>query len=150
MIEIHLPFVYLLFINKKICRKAVHAALEMKSYKCVPGLSLVFVDDHKIRKLNKLFRKIDSPTDVLAFPAGEKCKDLHIYLGDVFISFPHAVMQARQHRHAIQSEIVLLIIHGVLHLMGYDHFDKKSKERMWMVQEEALKKMGIAAQSLKI
>lgn len=150
MIEIHLPFAYQLFINKNFCRRAILAALEMKDYKCAPGLSLVFVNDRKIRRLNKIFRKTDSSTDVLAFPANEKCKNSHIYLGDIFISFPHAVMQARQHHHTINSEINLLIIHGVLHLMGYDHLDHKSKEKMWAIQEAALNKVGIAMQSLDI
>ncbi len=79
--------------------------------------TIAFVSDTKIRELNKRFRGIDKPTDVLSFPAGEGRQ----YLGDVAISVERAKVQARQNGLTLEREIAQLILHGLLHLCGYDH-----------------------------
>jgi len=150
MVEIHLPLFYRIFITNRICSNAINAALEIRTFKNPPDLSLVFTTNRKIRKLNKEYRKIDSPTDVLSFPSDEKTEDSHVYIGDIVISIPRVISQARQHHHTIESEIVLLIIHGTLHLLGYDHIDEKSKKEMWKMQDLALKKLNIPLGTLEI
>lgn len=82
-------------------------------------LSLAFVTDPTIRELNRRYRNRDAPTDVLSFPlADEVCPDL---LGDVVISVDTLRRQARQRKRSVADELLRLLIHGILHLLGYDH-----------------------------
>jgi len=108
-------------------------------------LTLVLADDAKLHRLNRDFLDHDYPTDVLAFPAGETDPETgHPYLGDVVISLPRATVQAAEHGHAVEAEVQLLAVHGILHLMGHDHAGIDEKERMWKAQTEALKILGIS------
>jgi rRNA maturation RNase YbeY len=77
------------------------------------------VDDDEMRSLNRQFREKDAPTDVLSFPGGDSAEGRH--LGDVAISVPTTRSQARRQGHSTQRELRLLLIHGVLHCLGYDH-----------------------------
>jgi probable rRNA maturation factor len=80
-----------------------------------------------------------APTDVLSFPAGDIDPDTgEPYLGDVLISFPRAEAQVKSAGHPVEEEIQLLVTHGILHLLGYDHAEPEAKERMWCAQEEIL------------
>lgn len=74
------------------------------------------MDDAAIQRLNRDFRGHDTPTDVLSFPAGTGD-----YLGDLAVSVETARRQAREHGHAVEIEIEILLLHGLLHLLGYDH-----------------------------
>ncbi len=85
-------------------------------------VTLVFVGAGAIRTLNRKFMKKDRPTDVLSFPLGRKGPDGRFYLGDIIISVPVALRQARAKGHGLDREMRLLAIHGFLHLLGYDHF----------------------------
>ena len=84
-------------------------------------ISLVFVDNRVIRKLNKQFLDRDSSTDVLSFPIGEKGSDGKYYLGDIVISVHQAFKQCLHEEHGLERELELLTLHGFLHLLGYDH-----------------------------
>ena len=90
-------------------------------------ISVTFVDNEEIHKLNKQYRNIDRETDVLSFPLGENGEyDINHdtgakMLGDVVISLPKAVEQADMYGHSLQREIAFLTVHSVLHLLGYDH-----------------------------
>lgn len=84
-------------------------------------ISLVFVGDQAIRTLNRKFLKKDKPTDVLSFPLGEAGADGKFYLGDIVIGIPVADKQSRQKGHSLERELKFLILHGFLHLLGYDH-----------------------------
>ncbi len=84
-------------------------------------LSLVLVDNKEIQKLNMKFRHKDSPTDVLSFPAEPKLPAGVRLLGDVIISVEKAQHQAKERGRTLQQEVVTLLIHGVLHLLGHDH-----------------------------
>ncbi len=113
-------------------------------------LDLVITDQAKIQQLNLSYLERNEPTDVLAFsmlpepPAGQETqKDTPPFvvppdgvtrLGEVIISYPQAVVQAEEHRHSVKKEIAILIIHGVLHLLGYDH-DKPEPERQMRTRE---------------
>ena len=80
------------------------------------GVSVLLCGDARMRRLNREFRKIDRPTDVLSFPAGDPS-----FLGDVAIDVPYAARQARRRGHSLDREVKLLLAHGVLHLLGHDH-----------------------------
>jgi probable rRNA maturation factor len=108
-------------------------------------LALVLTDDDGIQALNRDFLDIDAPTDVLAFSAQEEDDGPFVaapeaggYLGDVIISYPRAVSQAQEHGHSTEQELDLLTVHGILHLMGYDHADEQDKSAMWARQDAIL------------
>lgn len=83
------------------------------------SLAVRFVGDRAIRGLNRSYRSIDRPTDVLSFPGGETPEGSH--LGDIAISVPAARRQAAERGHAVERELEHLLLHGVLHCLGYDH-----------------------------
>jgi probable rRNA maturation factor len=107
-------------------------------------LSLVITGQDRIRQLNRDYRGKDEPTDVLAFAAtGEGGAELPPFvsppdgvrhLGEVVISYPQAVIQAAEQQHPVEQEIAILVIHGVLHLLGYEH-DVPERERRMKARE---------------
>lgn len=107
-------------------------------------ITLVITDDQGIRELNRDFLGRDAPTDVLAFAAQEETEPFVVapeggnYLGDVIISYPRAAAQASDLGHPVEQELNLLVVHGVLHLLGYDHATEEEKAVMWARQEEIL------------
>jgi len=108
-------------------------------------LTIVIGDDRLLRSLNQDFREIDAPTDVLAFPIDETDPDTGIlYLGDVILSYPLAAAQAEAGGHQIGAEMQLLVVHGTLHLLGYDHHKAPDKDAMWALQAQILTKLGCA------
>lgn len=109
------------------------------------ALSCLLTDDANIQRLNRSFRAEDSPTDVLSFPAGEPMPGMKTrYLGDLAISLPYAERQAARAGHGVLAEVQLLTVHGVLHLLGYDHATPEEKAAMWAVQTAVLTQLGIA------
>ncbi len=111
-------------------------------------LGLVITTQQKVRQLNKSHRGKDEPTDVLAFymipENGADSSpfitppDRVLHLGEVIISYHQAVIQAKEHRHPIKREIAILIIHGVLHLLGYDHEEREPERQMRAREKEIL------------
>ncbi len=95
-------------------------------------LSILFVDYNKIQQLNKQYRKQDKITDVLSFPQNEGIlSNINInILGDVVICYPQAIKQAPDSDNTIYEEIIVLIIHSILHLIGYDHITTKDELTM--------------------
>ena len=89
-------------------------------------VSVAFVDDRTMRRLNKQYRRIDTVTDVLSFAECESVgsKQQTKYLGEIIIAYPYAHKQARLQKHSLKREIVTLLVHGFLHLVGYDHITK--------------------------
>ena len=105
--------------------------------------TIVITDDAELHELNRRFLGIDAPTDVLSFPTDETDPDTGLpYLGDILISYPRAAAQASAGKHSVQDELRLLVVHGTLHLLGYDHATPADKARMWELQGEALKRLG--------
>ncbi len=86
-----------------------------------PELSLAFVGEAAIRRLNRDYLKEDKVTDVLSFPLGRRAADGKYYLGDIIIAPAQAQRQARLKGHGLDRELGVLVIHGFLHLIGYDH-----------------------------
>lgn len=110
------------------------------------GLSILLTDDDTIRSLNRQFRDFDEATDVLSFPAGDEPEvlaDGSGYLGDIAISVPYAARQASAGGHSTLEELQLLTIHGMLHLLGYDHEDQEDRESMWHLQRSLLDTIGL-------
>ena len=132
-------------IGETILEKVVQATLELAP-DTTGDLTVVLSQDRELQRLNRDFLGKDEPTDVLAFPSGEV--DLEtgsLYMGDVIISVETAVRQAEQAGHDLLSEIQLLVVHGTLHLMGFDHGNKLEKDHMWKAQATVLSRLGIDA-----
>ncbi len=102
-------------------------------------LSLLLTTDRKIARLNRSFRKINKPTDVLSFPSGERARaGSRCYLGDIAISVPTAKKQARKAKHPAKRECAMLAVHGLLHLLGHDHAEAGEARRMFSLQTRIL------------
>ncbi|MBN1665932.1 MAG: rRNA maturation RNase YbeY [Anaerolineales bacterium] len=106
--------------------------------------TVVIEDDDFIQTLNRDYREIDAPTDVLSFSADFTDPENEApYLGDVIISYPQANRQAEHGGHPVEAEIQLLLVHGLLHLLGFDHADEQGKAEMWAIQQQFLDQLGI-------
>lgn len=106
-------------------------------------VSIVLVDEKKIRELNKKFRKENKFTDVLAFPLGGEFISTRDLLGEVIISVEIAEKQAKERNHSLREELVLLLIHGILHLRGYDDKEEEKKKLMKKKEREVLVCLGM-------
>lgn len=128
----------------ELIREAAQAVIEHQSASGKAHLSIVVADDARLQQLNRDFRGIDSATDVLAFPASETDPQTGaLYLGDVVISAPRAAEQAVSAGHPVATEVQLLTVHGILHLLGHDHAGAEDKARMWRAQAEILERLGL-------
>jgi probable rRNA maturation factor len=103
-------------------------------------VAVAIVTDAHMRNLNRTYRRKDTPTDVLSFPS-----DVPGMLGDVVIARGVAARQAREHGHDVATELRILALHGLLHLIGYDHEDVNDGGRMRRVEERLRRKGGLAA-----
>jgi probable rRNA maturation factor len=97
-------------------------------------VSVLLCGDARMRRLNREFRKIDRPTDVLSFPAGDPA-----FLGDVAVDVPYAARQAARRGHSLDREVKLLLAHGVLHLLGHDH--ETDEGEMFRLQSRLVRKV---------
>jgi probable rRNA maturation factor len=123
------------------------AALAFEAQPPAVGMAIVITDDDEIHALNRYYREVDAPTDVLSFSALEGDgfigpPDEAPYLGDVIISYPTAARQAAEAGHAVAAELALLIVHGTLHLLGYDHAEESEQVRMWACQAAILEALA--------
>jgi probable rRNA maturation factor len=122
--------------------RAVLAAMDEASAE----LTVVLVDDPAIHDLNRDYRGKDRPTDVLAFAMreGPRVGGDESHLGDVIISLDTAARQAKEHRHTAAEEVRTLLIHGILHLLGYDHERSPAEARRMRAKERSLARLLIA------
>lgn len=124
-------------------RRAVHEVLVQEGRMGKGEVTVVVTNDERVRELNRRYRGVDSPTDVLAFGGVAEgfveAPELPPYLGDVIISYPRVQAQAEEQGHSPDEELALLVIHGVLHLLGYDHESSEEKAVMWARQKEILR-----------
>lgn len=123
-------------------------------------VALTFVDNEQIHELNREYRGIDRPTDVLSFALNESVEEemdilyeiedeqeldeMNDLLGDIIISTERAKEQAEEYGHSLEREIGFLFVHGFLHLLGYDHQDEPSERVMMDKQEAVLEKVGLS------
>ncbi|GAB4525218.1 MAG: rRNA maturation RNase YbeY [Anaerolineae bacterium] len=105
------------------------------------ALTIALTPDEMVQGLNQQFRGIDAPTDILSFPSGIQPPG---YLGDLVIAFPYASAQAAREGHALMDSLALLVVHGTLHLLGYDHDTPEKRAAMWAAQETVLHMLGIS------
>lgn len=127
-------------------QQAVTAVLKRHDVAPDSSLSIVITTNEAVQALNKQHRNVDAPTDVLSFPADdlpEEIEDEAPYLGDLLIAYPYAKAQAEREQHPLQDSLVLLVVHGTLHLLGYDHDSPENRAEMWGVQAEVLQELGI-------
>jgi probable rRNA maturation factor len=107
-------------------------------------LSVVLTDDAELRDLNRTYRGVDAPTDVLSFPQREgEGNPAPNLLGDVVISVPRAVEQAERYGHSTAREVGFLTVHGILHLLGWDHQTAEEEARMMAASEAILQGLGL-------
>ncbi len=154
--ETEVPSVFLSLIQR-----AADAAVQAEGITVKTAVHILLCDDEAIRAYNQQWRKIDRSTDVLSFPlisypngktAGTSRKRLlEAYddetdccmLGDLIISVPHALAQAEEYGHSPEREFAYLTVHGLCHLMGYDHIEPEDKIRMRAKEEEILADIGL-------
>lgn len=125
--------------SPRLKRNARRVLLEMGFVKA--ELSLAFVDDGEMRLLNATYRRVNAPTDVLAFAMGEgrfAGINPHV-LGDVVISTETAVSRAKQDGRSVSEELDALLVHGILHLIGYDHERSPTDARVMRAKERSLR-----------
>jgi probable rRNA maturation factor len=124
--------------------KIIRQVLEAEGAEAEAGL--LIATGERVRELNRDYLGEDAPTDVLAFSAREEGDELPfihppdglLHLGEVIIAYPQAVIQAAEHGHPVKKELAILIIHGLLHLLGYDHDEPDSERRMKAREAELL------------
>jgi len=141
---------------KELISKAVKAALTEERIEYPVLVSVLLVENDEIRRINAEYRKKDSVTDVLSFPMldmedgkfisepGEMDMDQgRLFLGDIVISVPRAIEQAEAFGHSTERELAFLAVHGVLHLIGYDHNTTDREQKMKQRQEGILASIGL-------
>ena len=137
---------------KMLLREAIETTLDFEDFNAVCEVSVTFTDNEGIRELNKKFREMDKPTDVLSFPLLDfegDCEEPPIdelisNLGDIVISLERAKEQAEEFGHSFAREVAFLTVHSMLHLLGYDHEKGDEEDReMRARQSEIMRIMGL-------
>jgi probable rRNA maturation factor len=144
-IRIEKPFVGL--VSKAWLRQAVKLTLVRTGVSSPIEMGLVIAGDNTVHELNRSYRNVDSTTDVIAFALSERGMKSEpfitppndvIHLGEVIISYPQAKRQAKEQRHPLERELAILVAHGVLHLLGYDHELPEQGEKMRAMESKVL------------
>ena len=149
-IDVQIGARYRAKVNQTALRNAARAVLVQHRVQAGVELTIVITGNAQLRSLNRTFRDVDAPTDVLSFATDERLRPDTVYLGDVIISYPKAREQAKAGGHSVQAELQLLVVHGVLHLLGHDHYTTAEKKAMWQAQAAVLKKLDAAITEPKL
>ena len=137
------------FFLRRFVKKAIRAALEEEAFPCDAMVSVTFTDDRGIREKNREFRGIDKPTDVLSVPIydmknGDRPQPGEIAeLGDIVLSLETAARQGEEYGHGFARECAFLVVHSVLHLLGYDHMEDEEEREMRARQRVIMKELGL-------
>ena len=138
---------------RMLIRRCCNAVLQSENFEGSAEISVTFVDNEEIRKLNSQYRNKDTATDVLSFPMGENgVYDVNMetgakILGDVVLSMEKAIEQSKAYGHSLQREVAYLTAHSVLHLLGYDHIESMERVRMREKEELIMTELGLPASS---
>ena len=143
------------YLEKRL-QDGLNAVAKLHDLDDMTEVDITIVDDEEIHQLNRDYRNVDRPTDVLSFALDEDDEDepellegqLHL-LGDIIISAETATRQAGEFGHGLEREIVHLAVHGLLHLLGYDHMVEEDKVVMRAKEEEALRAINLAEENFK-
>lgn len=134
--------------------KVMNVVAELEALSPQTEVDITLVDDAAIHELNRTYRGIDRPTDVLSFALDEGEEEPEVdddeiehLLGDVIISAPTAVRQGEEYGHGLEREMTYLAVHGMLHLLGYDHMEEKDKLIMRKREEEVLRRLDLAEEN---
>lgn len=134
--------------------KAMNVVAELEALSPQTEVDITLVDDAAIHELNRTYRGIDRLTDVLSFALDEGEEEPEVdddeiehLLGDVIISAPTAVRQGEEYGHGLEREMTYLAVHGMLHLLGYDHMEEKDKLIMRKREEEVLRRLDLAEEN---
>lgn len=138
-------------LNQRYLNEVAEKTLKVAKFKKPVEISLVIIGEKRIKTLNKKYRGINKMTDVLSFgndtvnktAKNETVKfisppDGITYLGEIFICYPQATKQAKQKNHSVKKEMAILLVHGVLHLLGYGHEGDYEKSEMKVLEKEVL------------
>lgn len=109
-------------------------------------ISVLICDNHEIHELNRTYRGVDAPTDVLSFAlneGGSSEAEEEKMLGDIVINLDRAAAQAKEYGHSREREMAYLSVHGFLHILGYDHYEEEEKKEMRRAEEEILGALGL-------
>jgi len=132
------------FVNQTLLNQAVNTVFEHLAIVDELDVTVYLADNEEIMELNAEWMGIEAPTDVLSFPSEEMNMDTgNQYLGDIVISTQKALEQAEINGHSLEDECRLLVVHGMLHLFGFDHSTEDEKAEMWKVQKQVLTKLHI-------
>lgn len=131
-----------------LMEKIANLAAEGLALPATAEVSVMFCDDEAIHVLNKKWRDVDAPTDVLSFPLLDDAEEWHeapegeVLLGDIVISLERAAEQAKRYGHSQEREVLYLFTHGMLHLLGFDHLEEDERQRMRRREEELMRAAG--------
>lgn len=138
---------------EKLINKVINECFKTESLdKLKLYISITLTVPEVIREVNKKYRNIDKPTDVLSFPMFEKEEieelinnryEVEDVLGDIVISIPKVKEQAVEYGHSFERELAYMVVHGFYHLMGYDHMEEDDKREMRQKEDEVLNRLGI-------
>jgi probable rRNA maturation factor len=138
-------------VDREDLRKAAIETLEYAQVQS-GAVTVVITDNESVRGFNLQYREIDAPTDILSFAAQtedslddlppELLEEMGNYLGDLIIAYPYTVEQARLYHNPLDAELRLLVVHGTLHLLGYDHDTPERQAAMWQAQATILQRLG--------
>ena len=123
------------YLNSVIERNLKHEKVKNATF------SIVFVDNEKIQYLNKNYRNIDRITDVISFAFEDNERIVYNnlrFLGEIYICIPRMIEQAKEYGHSETRELAFLTVHGLLHLLGYDHMTEEDENEMFTLQEVIL------------
>jgi probable rRNA maturation factor len=143
-IDIQVAQAVTLPIDTDLIEKAVRGVLEAESQGGLIEVSVLVTDDVEIHELNRDYRGVDAPTDVLSFADEEddlafvRPPDMPRSLGDLVISYDRVVAQAAEYGHSVERELAFLTVHGMLHLLGYDHELGADEAALMGAREEAI------------
>jgi len=136
------------YFKEEWLQLVVEKSLAVKDFDSEVELSLLITGEQKVRELNQQYRGLDEPTDVLSFALTERPPgddnafitppDGILHLGEVIISYPQAARQAGENRQSTEQELALLIVHGVLHLLGYEHDEPDREQEMRALEQRVL------------
>jgi len=130
--------------NMKAVEKAICTTIDVEKAEGNFEVSVSFVTNKEIRELNRVYRNVDSETDVLSFPMDdEEDPEGVIMLGDVILSTEKIIEQAEYFGHSLEREMLYLTVHSMLHLLGYDHMTDDEKEEMRDMEKEVMKELQL-------
>ncbi len=143
MIDFFMPASYEAIIDRERLEQVAQTTVKSASKHKNTSLSLKITTNQAIRAYNRDYRGVDEATDVLSFPSGfDNPETGEYYLGDIIISLQTARKQAHQAKVEVHHEIEMLLVHGILHLCGFDHGDKNEFEAMSRLQDQILSKVN--------